>query len=133
MGDNAQPNEPPQRWPLQWAAGYFISHDGILSRADGRALKQISLQQAQHYCESNSPHDALVSDCGGVQTVFCVRLVSDVASAEVDASGTPYRRIVLPMKASGDISSHWYFVSADDGARWVLHGPSYAHNLSARQ
>ena len=136
------------RIPLKWADGYFISHDGVVSRADGRALKDVSLAQARQYARQDIQHDPLREAASGVthgrggweELVFMedgacfvrlVRMMSEAERTQVSSEGTSSAWVGLPMRAAGDTERGWYWMRADDGAWWLFHAPSYARHLLA--
>lgn len=139
------------RIPLKWADGYFLSRDGVVSRADGRALKDVPLAQARRYARQDIQHDPLREAASGVthgrggseELVFMedgacfvrlVRMMSEWERAQLSSEGASSAFVGFPMRAEGDTERGWYWLRADDGAWWLFHAPSYArHLLGANQ
>jgi|Wag4MinimDraft_6_1082665.scaffolds.fasta_scaffold53724_2 hypothetical protein len=148
---NSEPTESAQRIPLPWASGRFISRDGVVSRADGTALKDIPLFQARQYARKSIDHDpprksvsgvphgrggfeALVALEDGTQVVRTLRLLAHHERAQLANEGAVSMFMPEPIRAEGNVESGWYWMRADDGAFWLFHGPSYAmHLLTANQ
>ena len=145
--DSNQPNQPPQRWPLQWAAGYFISHDGIVTRADGRLLQDIPLAEARQRARRDLSHDPVRVSASGVRhgrggaesllfvedgawmAAFVVLKPKDAREAlESDGAATSWNA-GHANPAVGDIERGWYFVRGDDEGWRVFHGRSYAASV----
>lgn len=147
MITSRHPDNPADRLPLKWASKHFISHDGIVSRADGSPLKDIPLAQARRYARQDIQHDPLRQAPSGVthgrggteelafvedgrQMVRLVRLMSGDERARLSSEGASSAWVGCPMPAVGDIGRGWYWLRADDGARVLFHGSSYARHLS---
>lgn len=144
-------NETERRIPLPWASGYFLSHDGVVSRVDGTPLKDIALSQARQYARQSIEHDpprksangvpqgrggfeALVSVEDGTQVVQTLRLMAQHERAQLASQGAVSMFTQEPMRAEGNVECGWYWMRANDGARWLFHGRSYArHLLTANQ
>jgi hypothetical protein len=143
MGDSNRTNEP-QRWPLQWAAGYFISHDGVVTRADGRPLKDIPLAEARQRARRDISHDPVRMSASGVthgrggteslvfvedgtrMAAFVVLKPKDAREAMESDGAVATWLAGHAHPAVGDIERGWYFVRGDDEGWRVFHGRSYA-------
>ncbi len=139
------------RIPLKWADGYFISHDGVVSRADGSTLKSVPLVQARRYARQSMQHDPLREAASGVthgrggmdelvfvedggQRVQFVQMWSNAAREAMERGETVSGITGFTMPAVGDTAGGWYWMRGNDGARCVFHAPSYAgHLFAARQ
>ncbi len=139
------------RIPLKWADGYFLSHDGVVTRADGSALKAVPLVQARRYARQDIQHDPLreaasgvthgrggvdelVFVAEGVQRVHFVHLWPNAAREAMERGETVSGITGFTMPAVGDTEGGWYWMRANDGARCLFHGRSYArHLLAAKQ
>jgi hypothetical protein len=144
-------NETERRRPLPWASGYFLSHDGVVSREDGNELNGIPLFKARQYARQSIEHDpprksangvpqgrggfeALVSVEDGTQVVQTLRLMAQHERAQLASKGAVSMFTPEPMRAEGNVEGGWYWMRADDGAWWLFHGCSYArHLLTATQ
>jgi hypothetical protein len=137
------------RMPLAWASGYFLSHDGVVSRADGRALAAVTLAQARRYARQDIRHDplrtaksgvmqgrggaeGLTGEEDGVQTVQFVRLKSGAELTQAENAGSVAFLPGFTMPAVGNVDQGWYWMRADDGAWCLLHGASYARHCRAK-
>lgn len=150
---SAQRHAIPDGWPLKWASRYHLSRGGVLYRTD--VVQDVTLAKAEQYARGDAAHDperaarsgnALGRSGGGPLTfaedgqlmAASVFLMPPAARAELQAAAptggvtTYLHGLVLPV--GGDVARGWYFVKADDGARWIFHGPTYArHYANATQ
>lgn len=154
--DTTNPREgTPGRLQLKWATRYFLSHDGVVTRANGSKIGDCTLAQARDYArkdirfdplkeaKSGVPHgrggeDSLVFLEHGEKRVELVRLMSPAERAALlghaPGGGTVTSQCGHDFPAEGDTESGWYYLRADDGAHWLFHGCSYARHLfGARQ
>lgn len=148
--DTSRDNRP-DTMPLKWAAGYRIDPAGVVLRADGSALKAVSLSQARRYARQDIQHDPPRHSAAGVshgragssalvllmddgtRVVEFLTLWSDSERARLDGGGDCSRLLGFTMPAAGDTECGWYWMRTDDGRRCLFHGPSYAkHLLDAR-
>lgn len=154
MSEDAKslPRTEPDRVPLKWAARFFLSRDGIVTRADGRAVSALTLAQAQDYARRDIRFDplreaksrvpqgrhgdeSLVFLSDGAKQVQLVRLMSPdertLLHGYEPAGGMVASLCGHDVPAVGDTNFGWYFLRADDGAHWLFHGRSYASHLFA--
>jgi hypothetical protein len=144
------PEGVPNRLQLKWATRFFLSRDGVVTRADGSVVRDCTLTKALDYArgdirfdplreaKSGVPHgrggsDALVFVDDGEQRVEVVRLMAPDERSALDghppAGGVVTSLCGHDLPAVGDTDRGWYYLRADDGAHWLFHGCSYARRL----
>jgi hypothetical protein len=145
----------PNRIQLKWATRFFLSHDGVVTRTDGSVVRDCTLTQARGYArqdirfdplrlaKSGVPHGRhggglLVYQEDGSTFVELVRLMSPAERTDLNghapAGGIVTSLCGHELPAIGDTERGWFYLRADDGAFWLMHGASYARHLfAARQ